>query len=785
MQRNTYATIGHRAFAPVALAATICLAGAVLVSAGESIPNASFEQRAGDLPAGWHTHTWGGKASFAYADIGHTGSRSVQISSDHGADAGWFVRVAVRPFAKYRLSGWIKTENVKASTGRGALLNIHNLQPTATRAITGTSDWTEVQVEFNTLEHDTIQINCLFGGWGQATGTAWYDDVRLQLLEAADLKPSVSIDVAARGEPIAPYIYGQFIEHLGRCIYGGIWAEMLEDRKFYYPVGHEKSPWRSAGEGTVEMVKEDSFVGEHTPLVPAGGVLEQGALGLVAGKQYTGRVWLKSQRSPATVRVSLVWNEADQPGGRQTIVLENVPTRFTKYPLQFRAAAGTGEGKLVLEVAGSPCLVGTASLMPADNVEGMRADTLELLRQLDAPIYRWPGGNFVSGYDWKDGIGDPDRRPPRKNPAWKGVEHNDFGIDEFMTFCRLVGTEPLMVVNTGLGNVRMAVEQVQYVNGAASTPMGRLRAKNGHPKPYGVKWWGIGNEMYGRWQLGHMPLEQYVEKHNRFVEAMRAADPSIKVIAVGSVGRWSEAMMTHCADHMDLISEHFYVGEQPGLISHTAQMRYRVHQIAEAHREYRRRIAALKGKDIRIALDEWNYWYGPHVYGELGVQYHLKDALGVACALNEFARNTDMYAMACYAQTVNVIGAIKTSKTAAAFDTTGLVLMLYRKHFGVVPVKTTCGAPLDAMAAIGADGNTLTVAIVNPTMRQLEVPLSIAGATAADTCTLWQIAGNDPGAHNEPGAKPQVVIEEKQVRIADGRIELPPCSVSLFALKLQ
>jgi len=746
--------------------------GKSAVSQNREIPNASFELATDNQPIGWHTRTWSGKAQFAYAEGGHTGKRCVKISSSKGADAGWFVRLPVRPFARYRLSGWIKTENVRATSGRGALLNIHNLQPSATRAITGTNDWTQVEVEFDTLDQDTIQINCLFGGWGQATGTAWYDDLELQLLHAEELKPNLSIDLTKRGQPIPVYIYGQFIEHLGRCIYGGIWAEMLEDRKFFYAVGSEKSPWRSTGKSAVQMVKEDSFVGEQTPLVLPGGVLEQGNLGLVAGKQYVGRIWLRSQGGPARVRVSLVWNEGDRRSGRQSISFVDVPDCYTKYPLQFRAGGNTEDAKLVIEVEGSPCFVGTVSLMPGDNVQGMRADTLELLRQLAAPIYRWPGGNFVSGYDWRDGIGDRDRRRPRKNPAWKGVEHNDFGIDEFMTFCRLVRSEPLVVVNTGLGDLEMALEELQYANGEQSTPMGRLRAKNG-------------NEMYGRWQLGHMPLEDYVKKHNRFVEAMRAADPSIKVIAVGSVGPWSQGMMTQCADQMDLISEHFYVGEQPGLLAHTAQMRNRVRQIAEAHRRYRRGLPSLKGKDIRIALDEWNYWYGPHVYGELGVQYHLKDALGVACALNELARNTDMYAMACYAQTVNVIGAIKTSKTAAAMDTTGLVLMLYRKRFGTIPVQTIAAPPIDAMAALAADGKTLTVALVNPTMRAVELPLGITGGDLAKTATVWQIAGEDPLAYNAPGKEPSVVIQEKRADVSAGRLQLPPCSVSLYAIGLR
>jgi alpha-N-arabinofuranosidase len=421
--------------------------------------------------------------------------------------------------------------------------------------------------------------------------------------------------------------------------------------------------------------------------------------------------------------------------------------------------------------------------MPADNVQGMRADTLDLLRQLDAPVYRWPGGNFVSGYNWKDGVGDPDRRPPRKNPAWQGIEHNDFGLDEFMAFCRLVGTEPYVTVNSGLGDVASAVAEVQYANAPADRPGGRVRAANGHATPYGVKWWSIGNEMYGGWQLGHVPLENYVARHNEFAAAMRAADPSVKLVAVGAVGPWTEGMLRNCAGHMDLISEHFYCGGNAGdLGAHVGQVPGEIRRIVAAHRRYREQVPSLRGQDIRIAMDEWNYNYGPDAYGEGGTPFHLKDALGIAAGLHEYFRQSDMVLMANYAQTVNVIGCVKTSNTAAVFDATGLALMLYRKHFGVTPVAVEAAAPLDVAAAWTADRKALTIGIVNPTMRPIEVPLQIAGANLKGSGRLWQIAGDDPMAHNAPGQDPPVKIEESPVKDVPRRLRVAPCSVTLMSL---
>lgn len=597
----------------------------------------------------------------------------------------------------------------------------------------------------------------------------------------------IAVNVKKPLPPISDYIYGQFIEHLGRCIYGGIWAEMLEDRKFFYAVGERGSPWKVIGaQNCVSMDRDQPFVGVHSPKVSLPGDggrcgLSHGELGILSGKKYTGHIWIRGDATAAPVEVALIWG--DSATDRATYRIESLTLEYKKYEFEFQAGANSDHARLEITSAGKGFFqIGTLSLMPADNIHGMRADTIALLKELDSPIYRWPGGNFVSGYDWRDGIGDRDKRPPRKNPAWQGIEHNDFGIDEFMTFCRVINTEPLVVVNTGLGDLQMALEELEYANGSADSPMGKLRAKNGHPEPYNVRYWGIGNEMYGNWQLGHMPLEDYVKKHNAFVAAMREMDPRIKVVAVGNVGPWTEGMFRHCAGFIDFMSEHFYVGAKKDLIEHVNQAANRVRQIAEAHRRYRREI--LGGREIPVALDEWNYWYGDHVFGELGTRYFVRDGLGVAKALNEFARNTDVYAMANYAQTVNVIGAIKTTKTAAALETTGLMLVLYRRHFGQIPVATVSQNPvLDAQAAILKDNQTLAVAVVNPTGEKQRLSLQLEGATLRDRGQAWEVAGNDPMDYNDPGKPLRVELRNREVANTQS-LEVAPYSATIFQIPL-
>jgi alpha-N-arabinofuranosidase len=629
------------------------------------------------------------------------------------------------------------------------------------------------------------------------------------------ISATVTVDAAKTRAPISKYIYGQFIEHLGRCIYGGIWSEMLEDRKFFYPVNGEapawemfkpgnrsydgeghpyellvRSPWMILGpKAGVKMVTQGAYVGEHTPEItlPGGGQaagLMQERLGLIDGKEYTGRIILSGAATAGPIEVSLVWGGGSKM--RDTVVIEKVTNGYVKYPLRFKAGKSTDNGRLEITSRGTGAFrVGTVSLMPADNIYGWRPDTIARLKELNSPVYRWPGGNFVSGYNWRDGIGDPDKRPPRKNPAWKGIEHNDVGIHEYMQLMRELDSEPYIAVNTGLADETAAAQEVEYLNGAVTTPLGKLRAQNGHPEPFRVKWFAIGNEMYGDWQLGNIPLEQYVKKHNRVVEAMRKVDPSIQPIGVGNAGPWSEQMLAQCADYMTLISEHLYWQNKDDVPAHVAQSVDGIRKVGQTHRDYRTKLASLKGKDIRIAMDEWNYWYGGNEFGELGVRYTLQDGLGIAAGLHEFFRNSDIYFMANYAQTVNVIGAIKTTPTAAELETTGLVLKLYRQRFGVTPVELSgVPAPLDVSAAWTADKSAITVAVVNPTAQPQSISLDLKGAQAVGSAMSWTITGSDKFAYNEPGKSRAVDIKEAPAPSATD-LSVPALSVVLYEIPVR
>jgi alpha-N-arabinofuranosidase len=622
-------------------------------------------------------------------------------------------------------------------------------------------------------------------------------------------RDTLTINLSETREAISPYIYGQFIEHLGRCINGGIWAEMLEDRKFYYPVTDTYSPWSTrtdeywnAGEfriltaspwrrigpaGCIRMNKSKPFTGQHAPDITlnpslSAGISQEG-LYLRSGLQYIGHIVLSGSGAGTKVKLAITSGDSLLIN---IIEIKDIPAEYKTYSFSFTPEKEIADATLRISGTGTGTLrIGTVSLMPGDNISGFNRKVIAYLKELNSPVYRWPGGNFVSGYNWRDGIGSRDRRPPRKNPAWTGVEPNDVGIHEFMELCSLIQAEPYVAVNTGLGTMEEVAQQVEYINGTATTPMGKWRAENGHPEPFGVKFWAVGNEMYGDWQLGHMPLSEYVKKHRLVAEAMKAVDPSIKLVGVGAVGEWSKTMLAKAGDRMDFLSEHIYCKELKDVKPHVNQIPDNIRRVAQEHRKYIDSIPGLKDKHIRIAMDEWNFWHGDYLYGELGCRYFWKDGLGIAAGLHEYFRNSDLFFMANYAQTVNVIGAIKTTKKDVEFETTGIILKLYREHFGQIPIITEgYTGTLDISVAEDTVNRLLTIAVINTDSVKQDFNLKFTGGKVAVVDSYYEVNNADPMSYNEPGKKRKLDIKKSQVTSMD-YLEVKPFSVTLLKLKLK
>lgn len=597
------------------------------------------------------------------------------------------------------------------------------------------------------------------------------------------------IDATRTGQPISKLIFGGFMEPATTRV----WAEMLYDRKFFREINSKPAPQARAGFGWrgplrrwlpvgrdefVVMDAKKAYVGEWSPRIqldaatPRG--VSQSGLSLRAGRAYTGRVALAGGAG-VQAAVSLIWGP--KPEDRETIRISSLTADYAKYPLRFTAKADATEGRFEITATGSGALhIGVVSLMPADNISGFNTGMIRLLKEQGIGIARWPGGNFVSAYDWRDGIGEADQRPPRRELAWNGLESNDMGIDDFMTFCRLIGAEPYIAVNTGLGDAHSAAEEVEYVNGPATSRLGRLRAANGHPEPYGVKIWGIGNEMYGPWQWGHIAITQYPEKHNQFVQAMRKVDPAIKVIAssatpeelswtyienrqlgtfpereavsdkvpfaFGSKYDWTGALLAYSADYIDYLGEHFYgypnlaidagtqqfVEANDPLTDRVRRMSNKVQMKFEAWEEYLKRMPALKNKNIQFAFDEWaprNRFVNPASGAPAPVNPML-NPLTNALVYHEFFRHTDMTALGVATGGMGML-AMDAHGDPAGFRMDGLVMKLLHDHFaGASPVAVDGDSPQRAIkGTVGVD------APVRPSGSPT-YPLDVFAALSAD-----------------------------------------------------
>lgn len=675
------------------------------------------------------------------------------------------------------------------------------------------------------------------------------------------------IDAGKTHASIQPYIYGMFIEHAGDLVYNSMWAEMLDDRKFYYPVApqdvplvhRDALPVQRAGQtagrsrrggmirrwipiGSPESITMDAskaYTGDHSPAIalsttePRG--FSQAGLALLSDKAYTGRIVLAGD-ADAKVSVHLVWGTG--VSDRQTVHISKLTAAYAKYPLSFKSPVETRDAKLEITATGSGTVyVGAVSLMPADHIEGWRSEVIAVLKSLRSGVYRWPGGNFLSAHDWRDAIGDMDKRSPVWDPVWSAVQSNDVGTDEFMTLCRLTEVEPYISVNSGFGDARCAAEYVEYTNGPVSTRMGAMRAANGHPEPYNVKFWNIGNEMWGDYQYGYMPLEQYLYKHNLFAKVMRKVDPGILLIASGAMpdtmtgskqslklgdklvpdylspADWTGALFVNCLDYMDMISEHYYNYDSHFDLSLAKQvpndpnealvdwMRRPANHIRikyEAYQEYLNRIPALKQKPVPIALDEYAY------AGSRGAG-NYKVVPAYAWNFHEMFRHSDIYHLATL---TFITGTYSAARGQAVLNPTGMLFKFYRDHFGTIPVDVSGNSPqtkpndppggeqpivnagsdtfpLDVAAAWTADRKLLTVAVINPTESEQTLGLQIRGAELSGKGVLRRMAPRSLTATVTIGQEPGVKVEEQTLNAVPANPTFAPFSVNIYEFSIK
>ena len=445
---------------------------------------------------------------------------------------------------------------------------------------------------------------------------------------------------------------------------------------------------------------------------------------------------------------------------------------------------------------------------------GFRKDVMDEIRQLRVPIIRYPGGNFVSGYHWLDGVGPKKDRPRVLDKAWNTLEPNQFGTNEFMAWCKNVGARPLMGLNLGTGTTEMAAALVEYCNVEKGTKWSDLRRSHGVEQPYKVEHWCLGNEMDGPWQIGHMTATEYGLKAQDAARQMHYVDPSLKLIACGSSGpfmptylEWDREVLEQCYDYVDALSLHRYLGntkdETGGESSKYLAMNLSMEkQIAETLavcdlvRGHKR-----SPKQLWLSFDEWNVWYreragdavngheqaAPHLLEEI---YNLEDALLVGGIINTLIRNANRIKIACLAQLVNVIAPIFTNAKGLFRQTiyypyswalqfaqgNALSLLVESPTYEVEGMGEV--AYLDVAGTINPQDGKVSLFILNRDLNKPHVlEIGWQGATGARVLSASVLTGDDLKAVNSFDAPQRVTprpAEKPATTGAQTRFEVPP-----------
>jgi len=448
---------------------------------------------------------------------------------------------------------------------------------------------------------------------------------------------------------------------------------------------------------------------------------------------------------------------------------------------------------------------------PLSDKDGFRKDVLEVVRKIRCPILRWPGGNFASNYHWEDGIGPKDKRPVRFDLAWGKEETNRFGTDEFIEYCRAVGAEPYICVNLGTGSLDEAIHWLEYCNGTGNTYYAKLRKKNGHPEPYKVKYWGVGNENYGEWQVGHRSAKEYAKVLREYAKFMKVVDPNIKIVAVGAdEPEWDLEVIKTAGKYIDYISNHQYLGSDD--YYETVASVYWVKKRLEVLKSVIEIAQPLRKEEekVKIALDEWNIWYKSKPGNDLEESYALKDGLfaaGIFIILHKLCQSVTM---ANLAQLVNALGAIHTEKHGFYLTSIYKAFELFVNHTGEIVLdalvksetydiegKALLGQRefklanvpyLDASTTLARNKDKLYIAAVNyHKEKEVECPIFLEGFSPSEEAKTYELNGPDVMATNDFENSENIKIKTGIIKNAGSKFSysFPPHSCTVIELNVK
>jgi alpha-N-arabinofuranosidase len=510
-------------------------------------------------------------------------------------------------------------------------------------------------------------------------------------------------------------------------------------------------------------------------VIPRHGVY-QSRIPVRAGIEYRGYVWLKTADYEGSVTVAL---ESDVNLGQVYAAadLDHIATGdWRKYDFTLKPTVTDPLARFAILFPGRGTVwIDQVSLMPADAAPGgVRRDVFEKIKLLKPAFIRWPGGNVAQDYHWSWGVGPRDERVTWTNLSWKNEpEPSDFGTDEFVAFARAAGAEPSITVNVeGRGaTVEEAAAWVEYCNGPASTKYGAMRAANGHPAPFDVKFWEVGNEIWGNWVRGHSDAETYARNYNRYAKAMRAIDPSIKLIAVGDNDmKWNRTVLRAAGENIDYLAIHHYYGRHEAG-NDTSKLLARPLFFERFYQDVAQLLSelGLAGR-VKLAINEWGLDLPPER------QYSIEAALYGARLMNVFERSGELVEMSAVSDLVNGWpgGIIQASRHHVFVTPIYLVNQLYNDRHGDVRLSTTVSSP-DVDTAASRRGNTIFIKAVNTSLTSsFSTTITLQGVTPAARAEIQTLSS------------PATNVESKSIPTARRLVvTLPKQSISVITIQFK
>lgn len=632
---------------------------------------------------------------------------------------------------------------------------------------------------------------------------------------------TVSIDASTVEGEISPILYGQFDEFMFGGVKGGLSAELVQDRSFDgapNAIGLPRYWERDPDDRNDDPALHFSWDAEvfYPPTRPAttdvsdhslridlaydNGQrrgIRQGGIPIRKGLNYVGYLWAKTEDFRGTITVAL---EADRTGGQlyASAQIHDVQGTWRKYEFVLRPTTDDPLAKLAILFHGKGRLwVDQISLVPGDAVHGIRADVVGKLNLLRPSFIRWPGGNVAQDYHWMWGTGPKDERPAWANLSWANeLESGDFGTDEFVQLCRDLGAEPSLTVNVeGRGaTVEEAANWIEYANGPSTSKYGALRASNGHVEPFHVKYWEIGNEIWGDWVRGHSDAKTYADNLDRYARALRAVDPSIQLIGVGDNDmNWNRAVLKRSGSQIDFLVVHHYYGEKE-MQGDVRNLMARPLHYEHFYQEMKQTIADLvPGRKIQLAINEWNTSLS------LPAQHSMLSALYAARLMNVFERS-DIVGMSAPSDMVNGWsgGLIQASRHGLFVTPTFLANQLYAERAGRQRLSARVQSPtfdssqegsgipyLDVVVSRSSDGKRIYIKAVNTDLANpLRTTIVINGTSIRALAHLDTLTADSLEVSNSFTTPDAIAIHKSDIPAGSHfTVELPKHSVSVITLQ--